>query len=148
MMARRPYSPAPRRSAQLPRDLLLRPAYDSRSSSLSQLSRENTSADSDTKRTQNSTHTVLKPQIAPPTDIEDPLDVLHTIIGSVSGEGYVNSVTKTNGESRRPDKLVEDIDFHGASLEEFAGIRALSESDPDGPLDEHIIQSIEQCEYV
>ena len=147
MMARRPYSPAPRRSAQFARDLSSRPAFESRSSSLSLVSRANNSTGSDSKTTRNSTGSALKPQIAPPTDIEDPLDVLHTLIGSALGKEYVNQeITTKIGVGTRPDNLVEDIDFHGANLGEFAGTKVLSEPEADGLLNEHIVQSAEQCE--
>ena len=149
MTARRPYSPAPRRSAQLARDPSLRPALDPRSSSLSLLSRANTSTGSVTTTIQNGTGSALKPEIAPPTNIKDPLDVLHTLIGSALGEEHVSQDTETEiGVGRRPNKLVEDIDFHGISLGEFAGTGALSKSEADRPLQERIIQSTEQCEYV
>ena len=61
----------------------------------------------------------LKNELAgsPAVDVPDPVDVLESILGPLQQDEQTNG---THAASERPTELLEDIDFNGLSLEEFA----------------------------
>ncbi|KAK4544619.1 hypothetical protein LTR36_004191 [Oleoguttula mirabilis] len=117
----RAFSPAPRRSVQLgPSTLPRRPGLAPRTSSLSVASFggsvESLPA---TARIPNGTN--LRNELAgsPAGDVSDPLDVLQQILGPLKQE----ETPLPNGvhvEDEQPARPVEEIEFGGLSLEEFA----------------------------
>ena len=83
----------------------------------------------------------MRQEIVPPPDLTDPLAVLDEIVGK-SFRG-----TDSNGvEAVSLDKSaehVEDIDFAGLSLQDFAAVEDTAPENQPGS-----ILSIEECEYV
>lgn len=144
----RTYSPAPpRKSIQLSSNSIpRRPGYPSRSSSLTVASLAN-STDSlpSAAKVPNGAH--LKNQLSGSTvaEIQDPLDVLQSILGPVK------SIEKTNGEREagtipRPETLEEDIEFGELSLEDFASapIGSKSHSLTNGLTEKAVVQDFEK----
>ncbi|KAL1985583.1 hypothetical protein VTN96DRAFT_7563 [Rasamsonia emersonii] len=114
----RSYSPAARRSSRLsPAPQNARPALNPRSSSSSSLlatPNESTTSLSDAAGASNGV--VSKPGASRPrpAGVPDPLEVLNRIIGKKTPDQPVET------PAEKPAQLVEDIDFEGLSLEEFA----------------------------
>ncbi|MCJ1471258.1 hypothetical protein MMC07_009906 [Pseudocyphellaria aurata] len=141
----RSYSPAPRRSGHLAPGTSVRPSQNSRSSS-SQLgvkSNASTTSLNSAKVTHGST---LKQQITPPADVADPLKVLAAVVGkSLPPEGLNNGGAHGDVEFQKPSHLVEDIEFNGLSLKEFALVDRSDEAE-DGLNSVTTVQTVEEYE--
>ncbi|PYI00160.1 Vps52-domain-containing protein [Aspergillus ellipticus CBS 707.79] len=75
-----------------------------------------------------------------PSDVTDPLEVLNGIIGKQSQREDSSSASSIDG---KPAELVEDIDFHGLSLEDFLD----EEDEPRRTLTSDVgVQTIQQFE--
>lgn len=143
----RSYSPAPRRPSHLTPGTSRRPSYSPRASS------PKLGAGNASKISSNSTRipngSTLKQQIIP-SDLIDPLEILAEVIGKPLPKKQSQSDNGTGqvfGEFQKPTQLVEDVEFKGLSLHEFA-------SAFDGSEDEKLAkpinpaQTVEECEYV
>lgn len=112
-------SPVPRRSIQLgPSTLPRRPGLSPRTSSLSVASLYgSTESLPSAARVPNGSG--LKHELAgsPAVDVPDPVEVLEGILGPLQREENANG---THVASEKPTELLEEIDFDGLSLEEFA----------------------------
>ena len=140
----RSYSPVPKRPSHLAPSS--RPPYNPRSSSLSLISRTNSSTSSLPGASRAPNGSTLKQQLTPPPFADDPLEVLEKIIGLPLPQAA--GVNGEENDNERPEELVADIDFEGLSLEEFAsGIDRLNGSSK-GAEKPRSAQSVEECEYV
>ncbi|KAL1970680.1 hypothetical protein VTN77DRAFT_4324 [Rasamsonia byssochlamydoides] len=113
----RSYSPGPRRSSRLsPAPQNVRPGLNPRSSSTSLLVTPNDSSTSlpDAARASNGVASRPGASRPRPPGVPDPLEVLNRIIGKKTADKPVEA------PAQKPAQLVEDIDFEGFSLEEFA----------------------------
>ncbi|MCJ1479157.1 hypothetical protein MMC13_007841 [Lambiella insularis] len=120
MAQSRSYSPAPRRANHLAPGAQSRPNYSPRSSSLSVVSRSNTSTTSLQGVGKLTNGSTLKQEITASQDVDNPLDVLRRVIGSsVSKENPTHSATEADTSIEKPQSLVEDIAFNGMSLDDF-----------------------------
>lgn len=143
----RSYSPAPRRSSHLVPGASVRPNYTSRSSStyLGGKSNASTTSLSSTKVSHGST---LKQQITPPADVVDPLEVLAAVVGRpLPEEKLENWSTQDGVEYEKPIRLVEDVEFNGLSLKEFA-LADFSDKEESEVHSATTVQTVEECEYV
>lgn len=141
----RPFSPAPRRPNHLaPPGPVTRPSFTPRSSSLSLISKANSSSNSLAGTARIPNGSTLKREISPPIDVVDPLDVLQSIIGSQIPRDDT-SVNNDEGPSSedKPEALVEEIDFNGLSLQVFVESEAELKE-----LDNMPYPPNEECEYV
>ena len=142
----RSFSPAPRRPSHLAPGLSQRPGYSPRSSSLSVVSRANSSTGSLPAAARIPNGSTLKQEIIPPPNFDDPLQILEQVIGSPLREGDDGSGEADEEESaERPPELVEDIAFEGLSLRDFAN------SSPEPDENSYTAGqnfSIEECEQV
>ena len=89
----------------------------------------------------------LKQSTAAPPHVDDPVDVLEKIIG----EPLKRSGGDDDGEEailERPRELLEDVDFGGLGLQEFASSESKHESTMNVKATQESIQSVEECEYV
>ncbi|KAI9375678.1 Sac2 family-domain-containing protein [Aspergillus egyptiacus] len=116
-------SPNPQRSTRYlsPNRLNGRPGLSRPGSSLSPL----VSPSPSTTSLQTVTRVQEEPKRNPtarkrPSDVADPLQVLNGIIRKRNGESEAHSSVKAPAAETKPVQLVEDIDFGGLSLEEFA----------------------------
>ena len=112
-------SPAPRRSVQLgPSTLPRRPGLSPRTSSLSVASLYG-STESLPNAAKVPNGSGLKNELggSPAVDVPDPVEVLSSILGPLGREEEANGIHEFK---ERPAELVEDIDFGGLSLEQFA----------------------------
>ena len=126
----RSFSPAPRRPSHLAPGPSQRPGYSPRSSSLSLVSRANSSTSSLPAAGRIPNGSALKQEITPPPDLDDPLQILEQIIGSPLRKEDDRSGGAEGEESvERPPELVEDIVFDGQSLQEFASSSPEPEED-------------------
>ena len=147
----RSYSPAPRRSMHLAPGSIARPGYSPRSSSLSLVSRSNTSNTSLPGAARISNGSTLKQQITTPEFVEDPLAILGKILGLTSNvDDLVNDGAGSGAVLAKPLDLVKEIAFNGLSLENFAdgtmdGEKEEFDEERRGSLN---MQSVEECEYV
>ena len=147
----RSYSPAPRRSMHLAPGSLARPGYSPRASSLSLVSRSNTSNISLPGAARISNGSTLKQQITPPDFVDDPLAILGKILGlSSNADDPINDGTEAGAMLAKPLRFVEEIAFNGLSLQEFAhesmdGEMKRSYEERRSPLS---MLSAEECEYV
>ncbi|MCJ1282152.1 hypothetical protein MMC26_001475 [Xylographa opegraphella] len=117
----RSYSPAPQRSMHLAPGSVARPGYSTRSSSLSLVSRSNTSNTSLPGAARISNGSTLKQQIIPPEFVEDPLAILGKILGSsFNADDRATNGLELGAVLAKPAELVEEIAFDGLSLQEFA----------------------------
>lgn len=116
----RSFSPAPRRSIQLgPRTLSRRPALGSRTSSLATSVFSN-SSDSLPPGVGLPNGSSLKARFANASeDNSNPVDALEKILGP-RNNGTPSLMNGTKVEDSKPDVLVNNIDFQGLSLDEFA----------------------------
>lgn len=144
----RSYSPAPRRSSHLVPELPKRPSFTIRNSSLQLGSRSNASTTSLASTRPILNGSALKQQITPPDDLVDPLRVLAEVVGkplvvlsSENGDGHYGE------EFKRPKQLVEEVDFNGLSLQEFARQDSNKINRAEGQY-EISEQTVEECEYV
>ena len=79
--------------------------------------------------------------------MDDPVDVLEKIIGG----SLKRSEGDNDGEEavlERPSELLEDIDFGGLGLQEFASSESKNEPPLNAKAAQESIQSVEECEYV
>ncbi|MCJ1402100.1 hypothetical protein MMC11_005319 [Xylographa trunciseda] len=117
----RAFSPAPRRSMHLAPGSLARPGYSPRSSSLSLVSRSNTSNASLVGATKISNGSTLKQQITPPDFVDDPLATLAKILGSsFTADDPISNGSEARALREKPESLQEEIAFNGLSLQNFA----------------------------
>ncbi|TKA83906.1 hypothetical protein B0A55_00198 [Friedmanniomyces simplex] len=131
----RSFSPAPRRSVQLgPSTLPRRPGLAPRTSSLS-ASSFGGSADRLPVAARIPNGTSLRHELsnAPAGSVADPSEVLEGILGTLTaGHGdSANGVPEQSAE--RPTALVEDIEYGGLSLEDFAAGAPGTEADDAAP---------------
>ena len=118
----RSYSPAPPRPSHLsPSPYNTRPGLAPKnSSSLSLLSL--TGSSTSLSAASHGNGSVLKQSTARarPSDVSDPLEVLHRIIGRQAGEAPGVEATASSLDLKaKPEQLVDNIDFGGLSLQEF-----------------------------
>ena len=133
----RAYSPAGRHPSSLARGgsrLTLGP----RSSSLSVLSRANSSTDSLPRLNRAPNGSTLRQEVP---YFEDPLEVLQKIVDAPLP---LQPDSSEIGSSAKPETVSQDIDFGGLSLEEFAARspRATKRARASS------VKSAEECEYV
>lgn len=118
----RSYSPSQRgRPTHLsPGTQPTRPGYSPRSSSLSLAVTPNESTTSlpGTSRSNGSTLKHARSK-SPAQDVADPLEVLNGIIGKTGEAEKTQMTAEKHSTSRKPDQLVESIQFGDLSLEEF-----------------------------
>ena len=141
----RSFSPAPRRPNHLaPPGPATRPSFNPRSSSLSLISKANSSSTSLAGTARLPNGSTLKREISPPVDVVDPRDVLQSIIGSQIRRGETPlDYNERSVFGEKPEALIEDIDFNGLGLQSYAeDERGLKE------FDDITYQPIEECEYV
>ncbi|KAF1992364.1 Sac2 family protein [Aulographum hederae CBS 113979] len=124
----RSFSPAPRRPYLHPDTQPHRPGLTPRSSSLSLasgLTSPNASSANlpPNARVPNGSSLKYELQQAPPSDITDPLHVLHNIIGAPPRKTRRRSAQTTAQLAEKPAELVEDIDFGELDLEAFADVQ-------------------------
>ncbi|KAF2101871.1 Sac2 family protein [Rhizodiscina lignyota] len=112
-------SPAPRRQPYGPGPLPPRPSFGPRSSSLSLASTPSTTSLVGTARVPNGSALKNELYSAPPPGLDDPLSVLHNILGAPPRKP--RRVSEPEGHVSKPAEVIEDIDFGGVSLEAFAG---------------------------
>ena len=141
----RSFSPAPRRPNHLaPPGPLTRPSYHPRSSSLSLISKANSSSASLAGTARIPNGSTLKREISPPPDVVDPLDILQSIIGSqIRRDDTPLDHNEASSFGEKPEALIEDIDFNGLGLQSFAEGEAGMKV-----FDDISYQPIEECEYV
>ena len=90
----------------------------------------------------------LKQQITPPTDLVDPLKALAAVVGkSLPEENLENGSTQNDVGVKRPARLIEDIEFSGLGLKEFA-LLDFSDKQELGVNSVTTVQTVEECEYV
>ena len=144
-LGQRSYSPAPRRPNHLA-PTASRPALNQRPSSLTLISRANSSTGSLPGVARALNASTLRQQITPPPYVEDPLEVLKKIVGPSLPRDDVSD--DEDGGASRPDELVEDLDFGGLSLEEFVDREEAMQQTWEIELGIQNAQSAEECEYV
>lgn len=144
--AQRSQSPLPpRRPANLATNLS-RPHYNARSSSLSLISRANSSTGSLPGGSRAVNGSTLRQEMTPPPYVQDPLNVLERIIGTpVTREALDDTADHA---IERPDTMVEDIDFSGLSLEDFANGASVRRDSIESEPRYYNAQSVEECMYV
>lgn len=126
----RPYSPStPRRSIQLgPSTLPRRPGLAARTSSLSVASlASSTESLPGVARLPNGSSLRNELTATQGANAPDPVAVLESILGPLSKEDGANGVDHDAADAR-PSTVVENIDFGGLSLEDFANSASLSAS--------------------
>ncbi|KAF2472896.1 Vps52-domain-containing protein [Lindgomyces ingoldianus] len=143
------YSPAPRRPYQAsgPGPLPPRPGINPRSSSLSLVSPSSSSTSlPSTSRLPNGAGRRRQGTGGVPPNVSDPLQVLEAILGRpprkppvIKGDEIAEPVPK------KPEEVVEDIDFGGLSLQEFAAIESdTPEIRHSSPVHTYSTQSVEE----
>ncbi|KAL8939882.1 MAG: hypothetical protein Q9216_003103 [Gyalolechia sp. 2 TL-2023] len=117
---KRSYSPATGRSTHLAPTNAIRPPYGPRTSSLNIGTRPNSSTTSlNSSRLPNGSS--LRQEIIPPTDINDPVDVLKNVLGKKLDNAINGKVDgDDSATSQKPPQLVEHVDFGELSLHAFA----------------------------
>lgn len=140
------YSPAPRRGYPAPASgpLPPRPGLVPRTSSLSLISpgASNTSLPS-TARVPNG-----GPRRRPTGGLHhgpDPVQVLASIMGGVPRKPLAGAGEKAQAISKKPDVVVEEIDFGGLSLRDFAAAEAPREHERSTIVHTYSAQSVEEC---
>lgn len=114
-------SPAPRRPYPGPGPYPNRPSFGPRSSSLSLASTQSTTSLAGASRLPNGSALRNELYTAPPPDLDEPVSVLQGIVGAPPRKVRKTTDTKAvDGEVPKPQKLADDIDFGGLSLEAFA----------------------------
>ena len=143
----RSYSPTPRRPTHLAPEHR-RPSFTPRSSSLNPGPRINQSSTSSSSyRLPNGSN--LKRQFPPPANAIDPVSILEDIIGRAVQKEVPRHETKdSTAEWGKPDQFLEDVDFRGLSLQDFA--EAADREVMNGQsTDQHIsARTVHECEYV
>jgi hypothetical protein len=142
----RAYSPAPRRpyNPSGPGSLPLRPGLPSRTSSLSLVS-PGSSTTSLPIGARGHNGADRRRQGVPPLNVPDPLQVLESILGAsprraLLGKGESSATT----QPVKPVELVDNIDFGGLSLQEFAQESKLHAQEL-APVHTYSAQSVEEC---
>jgi hypothetical protein len=135
------YSPAPRRGYPPP----ARPGLPTRTSSLSLNTPATSSANlPSAARIPNGPGRRRPGTGGPvPPNVPDPLQVLEAILGGpprkpAAGKG------DSAGDVSRPEELVEEIDFGGLSLQDFAAAE-VDPIQPASPVHTYSTQSVEEC---
>lgn len=146
---RRDYSPAPRRPypGGGPGPLPPRPGLPTRTSSLSLLNSPASSSASlpSTARIPNGAGRRRQGTGGPPPpDIPDPLQVLESILGGPPRKPVAAKGDSQTAAVDRPDEIVEEIDFGGLSLHEFATADAAG-SRHSSSVHTYSAQSVEEC---
>ena len=121
----RPHAPtaaSPRRSIHLTPNLLpQRPGLPARASSLSLLSNASNETLAGTKRAPNGSSLKHELSTSPVANVSDPLEVLEAIIGTPLRKDEDSDIEKRGRmEKSGPQEYVQDVDFGGLSLQEFA----------------------------
>ncbi|KAL9095235.1 MAG: hypothetical protein Q9165_002491 [Trypethelium subeluteriae] len=121
----RPYSPAtvsPRRSNHLtPNPLPQRPGLPSRASSLSLISNVSTENLHGPRRAPNGSSLKHELSISPSLNVSNPLEVLEGILGtSLRKDEDEDEGKRGRMKKAAPLEQVQDVDFGGLSLQEFA----------------------------
>ncbi|KAF2122334.1 Sac2 family protein [Lophiotrema nucula] len=114
------YSPAPRRPypGAGPGPLPLRPGLTPRSSSLNILSPNSSSTSlPSTQRIPNGSR--YRRQGPTPVNVPEPVDVLESILGGPPRKSAVGKGDDVS-QPKKPEEVVEDVDFGGLSLQAFA----------------------------
>lgn len=145
-MRRDSYSPAPRRPypAPAPGPLPPRPGLTPRSSSLNLLSPgASTTSLPSTARIPNGAHRQPSVRGRAPASVADPLQVLESILGApprnpIQRDGHIGTIPT------KPDEVVEDIDFGGLSLQDFAAAET-PQRRREEPVHTYSAQSIKEC---
>jgi hypothetical protein len=146
---RRDYSPAPRRPypGGGPGPLPPRPGLPTRTSSLSLLNSPASSSTSlpSTARVANGAGRKRQGNGgAPPPDVPDPLQVLESILGGPPRKPVTAKWNAETAPTERPDEVVEQIDFGGLSLHEFA-VADVADSRHSSSVHTYSAQSVEEC---
>ena len=90
----------------------------------------------------------LKQQITPPADLVDPLKALAAAVGKpLPEENLENGSSQNDVEVKRPARLIEDIEFGGLGLKEFALVD-FSDKQEIRVDSVTTVQTVEECEYV
>lgn len=90
----------------------------------------------------------LKQQITPPADLVDSLKALAAVVGKpLPEENLENRSTQNDVEVKRPARLIEDIDFSGLGLKEFALVD-FGDKQEIRVNSVTTVQTVEECEYV
>ena len=140
----RSYSPAPKRPNHLAPGPS-RPSYNPRSSSLSLISRANSSSSSLPGSSRAPNGSALRQELTPPPFVDDPLDVLVKIIGVPLPK---DALDDQDVQVKQPAQLTEDIDFDGLSLQQFVYEADRQKLSAQSQPEEYTAQSVEECEYV
>lgn len=134
---------SPRRPSQLGPGAVKRPSFSPRSSSL-QLGSKHGASTNLISSSGGSNGSALKQQITPPADVTDPLEVLAKITGGSPTKDQIGNLESQEAVlHRRPSVLVEEVNFSGLSLFQFA--QELEETDNGYT---SITEAVDECEYV
>ncbi|KAF2279277.1 Vps52-domain-containing protein [Westerdykella ornata] len=142
------YSPAPRRpyagagTGSLPS----RPGLPTRTSSLSLLGTPASSTTSlpSTAHIANGSERRRPGKGTVPPDVPDPLQVLESILGGPPRKSAVAKEKEVAASVGRPDELVEEVDFGGLSLREYAAPGTADARHSHSPVHTHSAQSLEE----
>jgi hypothetical protein len=140
------YSPGPRRGypASGPGPLPLRPGLVPRSSSLSLISPgASTTSLPSTARGPNGAPR-RRPTGGAPHHGPDPVQVLASIMGGMPRKPLVSSHERDQAVPQKPEEVVEDIDFGGLSLQDFAAEAPLEHKQTTS-VHTYSAQSVEEC---
>jgi hypothetical protein len=139
------YSPAPRRGYPSGPGLLpLRPGLVPRASSLSLISPgASTTSLSSTARQPNGAPR-RRPTGGAPHHGPDPIQVLASIMGGLPRKPLVSSGERDQTVPQKPEAVVEDIDFGGLSLQDFAAQAPLDHRRTTS-VHTYSAQSVEEC---
>ena len=138
-------SSATRRPNHLTPVAISRPGISHRSSSLSLISKANSSSTSLAGTARTVTGSSVKHEIAPPLDVHDPLEVIKNIIelGADGARTRADSSRAPNNVGR-PEELITDVEFDGLSLDTLK----TASYNPDVVVHQYRTQLVEECEYV
>lgn len=144
------YSPAPRRpyGGPGPGPLPPRPGLPPRTSSLSltgSLASSSTSSLPSTAQIPNGAgRRRVGPGGAPPPDVPHPLQVLEAILGGPPRKPTVAKEDDDTAVRRRPEEVVDEIDFGGLSLHDFVAADT-PDARHSSPVHTYSAQSVEEC---
>jgi hypothetical protein len=144
------YSPAPRRPypGGGPGALPPRPGLPTRTSSLSLLNSPASSSTASLPSTARIPNGSARRRQGtggpPPLDVPDPLQVLQSILGGPPRKPAIAKGFDAVEAAKRPDEVVEDIDFGGLSLHEFAAAET-ADTRHSSPVHTYSAQSVEEC---